>query len=89
MQPNRPVSGFQVSWSELLETNRPDAPRVSAVVAVGSVPPVTEALIFNFTGFAPIDKDEDANVSEAFDRLHQRILEMYKSAFAKDREDVK
>ena len=52
-------SGFQVSWSELLQTNRPDAPRVSAVVAVGSVPPVTEALIFNFTGFAPIDKDED------------------------------
>ena len=45
VQRNRPVSGFQVSWSELLETNRPDAPRVSAVVAVGSVPPVTEALI--------------------------------------------
>ena len=34
-------------------------------------------------------KTKTANVSEAFDRLHQRILEMYESAFAKDREDVK
>ncbi|MFZ2104043.1 MAG: TIGR04255 family protein [Roseiarcus sp.] len=89
VQPARPVNSFQVSWAELLQKDRPDAPRVNAVVAVGSAPPVAEALIFNFMGFAPIDKDDDGNISDAFDRLHQRILEMYESAIVKDGGDEK
>jgi uncharacterized protein (TIGR04255 family) len=89
VQPARPVNGFQVSWGEFLQKDRPDAPRVNAVVAVGSAPPVTEALIFNFTGFAPIDDVADSDVSGAFDRLHQRILDMYESAIIKDEEDGK
>ena len=89
VQPARPVNSFQVSWAELLQKDRPDAPRVNAVVAVGSAPPVAEALIFNFMGFAPIDKDDDGNISDAFDRLHQRILEMYELAIVKDGGDEK
>ncbi len=80
VRPARPVNAFQVSWMELLETDRIDAARVAAVAAVGAAPPVLEALIYNFTGFAPIDNDDERTISDAFDMLHRRILEMYDSA---------
>lgn len=80
VQPGRPVNGFQVSWTELLELGRSDAPRVNAVVALGPALPVSEALLFNFSGFAPIENPSDSATYSCFDALHERILAMYEAA---------
>ena len=80
VQPSRPVNSFQVAWMELLETGRPEA-RVNAFVTVGAAPPVMEALIFNFAGFAPIDNIEESTTYDLLDALHARILAMYDAAF--------
>jgi hypothetical protein len=81
VQPSRSVNSFQVGWMELLEKERTDAPRVNAFVAVGAAPPVMEALIFNFAGFAPIDNIEESTIYRWLDTLHTRILDMYDAAF--------
>jgi hypothetical protein len=86
VQPSRPVNSFQVAWMELLETGRIDAPRVNAVVVIGSAPPIAEALIFNFAGFAPIDSHDEGAIYRWLDALHARILAMYDAAFAVGRE---
>jgi hypothetical protein len=81
VQLSRPVNSFQVAWMELLEKGRADAPRVNAFVSVGAAPPVTEALIFNFAGFAAIDNMEESTICHWMDALHARILAMYDAAF--------
>jgi hypothetical protein len=75
--PSRPVNSFQVVWMELIGKSRPDGARVSAVVAVGSAPPIDRALIHNFTGYAPIDLNSDQTIEKVWQLLHTRILEMY------------
>jgi hypothetical protein len=84
VQPSRPVNSFQVSWLELMEKNKPDAARVAAVVAVGAAPPVSEALLFNFSGVGPIDKDEKHTKSDMWNALHRRIQDMYDAAISKE-----
>ena len=81
VQPSRPVNAFQVAWTELLELGRPDAPRVNAFVSIGAAPPVPEALIFNFAGFAGIDNSEKSTIYHWLDALHARILAMFDAAF--------
>lgn len=83
VQPIRSVSAFQVSWVELLELGRIAGPRVNGLVAVGSAPPVSEALLFNFTGLSPVESDDAIATLGAWDALHERILSMYESVIVK------
>jgi hypothetical protein len=79
--PGRAVNGFQVAWQEVFGKDRPDAARVAGLVALGAAPPVAEALIFNFTGFGPVDGRGDNPVAMGmFDALHERTLDMYSAA---------
>lgn len=87
VQPSRPVNAFQVSWIELMSKDRPDAARVAGFVTVGSAPPVSEALIFNFTGFGPADgSGEGDEATQVFDSLHHQVNEMYKAAIIPEQE---
>ncbi|MBV8140884.1 MAG: hypothetical protein JOZ60_02435 [Verrucomicrobia bacterium] len=87
VQPSRPVNAFEVSWLELMSKDRADAARVTGFVTVGSAPPVSEALIFNFTGFGPADGSVEPDpATRMFDSLHQRITEMYEAAIIPEQE---
>jgi len=83
VQPIRTVNAFQVSWVDLLEKGRLEGSRVSGLVALGSAPPVSEALLFNFTGLFPLEKTDDAATFTAWDVLHERITAMYDTTIVK------
>ena len=56
---------------------------MSGLVALGSAPPVSEALLFNFTGLFPLEKTDDAATFTAWDVLHERITAMYDTTIVK------
>lgn len=84
VQPGRPVNGFQVVWTELIDKERLDGARVNAAVALGSAPPIDRVLIHNFSGLAPVDGDTAEAIQKGLQLLHQHILEMYKPNFDVD-----
>ncbi len=85
VSPSRPVNAFQVVWTELIDKERKDAARVSATVALGSAPPVDRALIYNFSGVAPVDGDSAEAAETSWKRLHERTLEMYAAAIVSNK----
>jgi uncharacterized protein (TIGR04255 family) len=88
VQPGRPINAFQVTWAEFL-SQEPNPARVAAQVGLGPVLPSEDALLFNFTGFGPVDAPgESPQALGMLDSLHSRILDMYAAAIISETETL-